>query len=354
MSLASIDLEALRSKLRRAAQSEMPIVDALRDEVRRLDIRPIQESRVPTIAAVATDGGQNHLILDPLHVEILRVVDSNGAEHLLEVLPLTKDPTDLVESVTAIPAMKRLMDRVDMPYDRLSPFLPRPGVDPRPDHLQTLRDLVEWAVVLDMAWDPHLNDRLILRDGLLRTLRFGEAARSRLSASFEEAFRATGRLLVGVAKRSQVLNYLSLALALEQPFTLIGPCYTPVPFHLEQAAFRRYPEWADRQLGRMHLAKLGPHPDSPIYPVDIPHWLIDQTATVFEHVAATAVDSFPVVGYPEPLIRAHEHAVIHGLELEVLADQLLDAIAEGFTTQESEEVIAHITLGRALQSGGWK
>lgn len=354
MSLASIDLATLRSKLRQAARSEMPIIDALREEVRRLDIKPIQESYVPTIAAVATDGGQNHLILDPLHVEILRVVDSNGSEHLLEVLPLTKDPDELLDAIQAIPAMQRLIDRLGLPYHELSPFLPRPGVDPRPDHLQTLRDFIEWAVVLDMAWDPHLEDRLILRDGLLRTLRFGETARARLHASFEAAYQATGRLLVGVAKRSQLLNYLSLALTLEQTFAVIGPCYTPVPAHLEAAAFRRYPEWSDRQLGRMHLAKLGPHPDSPIYPVDIPHWLFDQTALVFQHLAATAVDSFPVVGYPEPLMRAHEHAVIHGLELDVLADELIDAIAEGFTTEQSQEVLAHITLGRALQTGGWK
>ncbi len=354
MSLASIDLETLREKLRRAALSEMPAVDALRQEVRNLRIMPIQESAVPTIAAVATDGGQNHVALDPLHIEILRVVDSTGFEHLLEVLPLSKDLGDLSEQVSVIPAMRQLMDRLDLPYAQLSRFLPQPGTDPRPDHLGTLRDLIEWAVVLEMAWDPDLEHRLILRDGLLRTLKFGDEARQRLDVSFQEAYHQTGRLLVGVAKRSQVLNYLSLAVALEQPFTRIGPLYTQVPLTLEQKAYRRYPEWADQQMGRLHLGKLGAHPDSPVFPVDIPHWLAAHTPTIFEHLAATAMDSFPVVGYPEPLMRAHEHAVIHGLELEVLADELLEALTQGFTTHESEEVIAHVTLGRALQSGGWK
>jgi len=68
-----------------------------------------------------------------------------------------------------------MLERLNVKYKDLSYFLP---VEINPEevnedqirgYVRTLRDILEWAVLLDIAWNPGPGRVLLLRDGLLRT-----------------------------------------------------------------------------------------------------------------------------------------------------------------------------------------
>jgi hypothetical protein len=73
-----------------------------------------------------------------------------------------------------------------------------------------------------------------------------------------------------------------------------------------------------------------------------------------EYLAETAKSAFPTIGYPEPLMKAHEGAVLHGLEMSVLEQMLVDELLGGQPADEADRTFEHVALGRGLQKGGWK
>jgi len=105
-------------------------------------------------------------------------------------------------------------------------------------------------------------------------------------------------------------------------------------------------------FGRLHLVKLVEGRDALILPVDIPEWLMPRRREVFEYLAETAKSSFPVLGYPYPLVRAHENANLSGLEMEIVGDLMSRALIDWVDVDDKEKVLRHITLGRGLIKGG--
>jgi hypothetical protein len=176
-----------------------------------------------------------------------------------------------------------------------------------------------------------------------------------LANAFERAYHETGAMLAGIAKRSKVLSYLSLALTLEGTLRKSYPCFVEVPKALEEECYNFAGTWMKGQaFGKMHLAKLCEGEDTPVFPVDIPFWLLDRRKEVLEYLAETAKASFPVPGYPYPLVKAHENANLQGLEMSVLGDLMVKTVADGMPGNEVERVIRHVTLGRGLILGGTK
>jgi len=175
----------------------------------------------------------------------------------------------------------------------------------------------------------------------------------KMGENFEKAYEETGTMLVGVAKKSKVLNYLSLALTLEETFNRAYPCFCEVPEEIEKESYNWARIWLEGPVfGKLHLAKLSDRRDSLVLPVDIPIWLMPRRKEVLEYLAESAKTSFPIIGYPHPLIKAHENAVLHGLEMEVLSDYLVKSIIKLHTEKEIDKILAHITLGHGLNKGG--
>jgi len=104
----------------------------------------------------------------------------------------------------------------------------------------------------------------------------------------------------------------------------------------------------------MHLVKFTEQKGGLVYPVDVPNWLMNKRKEVLEYAAETSKSSFPNLGYPYPLVKAHENAVLHGLEMEVLADYMIKAVMKGHTQKEQDKILEHISVGRGLSLGGWK
>lgn len=359
MGLDTLDVKLAREELRRALETERPLLEELRRQVRGFRTQELAYRRCYAISPVATDGGENRLTFDPVNLEIIRVVDSDGKERLQKILPLSGgesifraafDPG----STEHEDVLARFLERLGIEYEELSYFLrPSGGRNDLRAAIQSFRDIAEWAVLLDIAWNPGQSTALVIRDGLLRTKALRQEVVSKLAQSFEEAYREQGSLLVGVAKRSKVLNYLSLALALEGTLSKTYPCFCEVSREIERQAHPRWRTWLeDFTFGILHLAKFVDDHDGLVLPVDIPEWLMPRRKEVLEYLAETAKASFPRIGYPEPLIRAHEMAALHGIELSVMEDLLVDELLRDQDPEDARRTFEHVTLGRGLRRGG--
>ena len=193
--------------------------------------------------------------------------------------------------------------------------------------LAMLRELMEWAALMKLASQSPA--KLLIRDGLLRSILLTDVVFQRLRDKFEKLTTKHGHLLVGVAKRSRLLSYLSVALELTKSFGSGDPAYLPVPPDLEREAAPAQYRWiGSRAMGLLHLARLDRGEGVPLMPVDIADWQQGRCAEAMALLHESARASFPLRGYPHALVQAHEHAHMGGLEIEMLESLLLQQVAK--------------------------
>src|SRR5438132_10455861 len=175
MALETIDMTRAREGLRSALEEERPMLVDLRDRVREFDVHELGYRQCYAISPVATDGGEDRLTFEPLNLEIIRVVDSEGLERFQKILPLSGG-TDIFRAAfdrtshDHSPLLAGFLERLDIKYDELSYFLEAGrGEGDLRAAVRPFRDIVEWAVLLDIAWSPGRKTALVIRDGLLRT-----------------------------------------------------------------------------------------------------------------------------------------------------------------------------------------
>ncbi len=360
MILEEKDIKYLQREIEKAIKLEIGGLADLREQIRKLKPKQIGTRQHYAIAPVATDGGENRLSFEPVNIEIIRVVDSEGTKHIEAIVPLTSDVDIYKEFFEEIPILRSFLSRLDIEYRDLSYLLPSEGETSSPrekaissrEYLRHLREIMEWAVLLDIAW----SDRkpLVLRDGLLRTRSLKPATVRKMAKSFENAYRDKDSLLLGVAKRSKVLSYVALSLALEGTFRKPVACYCKVPEEIEKDSYNWARTWqkGDQVFGKLHLVKLIDDPRGIILPIDIPEWLIPRRREVLEYLSETARRSWPVVGYPHPLVQAHEHAVIGGFEMEVISSILERCLIAIHSEDEKAIILELIHIGRELKIGG--
>lgn len=77
MGLESVDFPKLREAVQIAVKAEALNVDKIRQKVQDFEVIHLESRQCHSVAPVAMDGGENQISFDPVHIEILRVVDSN-------------------------------------------------------------------------------------------------------------------------------------------------------------------------------------------------------------------------------------------------------------------------------------
>jgi hypothetical protein len=181
-------LEQVKSSVGKRIESDIRILDKLREEVRQLKgtVRVIQPRSATVVSLVASDGGNNRLFFDPFMIQLIRVVDSYGKEFCIDaVSPMTD--TDILSQAqfesgvpkTVLGVMMR--DLGVSKLSELSPMIPDGRtIRETPERVSPLwvlvyRDLCEWAVLYDrICYQTFATDTLIVRDGLLRSLIFSD------------------------------------------------------------------------------------------------------------------------------------------------------------------------------------
>ncbi|MBC7338488.1 MAG: hypothetical protein H5U04_01240 [Firmicutes bacterium] len=356
-------LRQVRELIARRAEEDRRVLDDLCREVRPLagNVKPIRPRSTTAVSLVGSDGGNNRLLFDPFFMQFVRVVDSYGQEHHIECVSPTTDTEALSRAQftpdgkpkTALGVMMTELG-VDPPLLwNLSPMIPRASMireHPEmvsPSWIQVYRDLCEWAVLYDRIRNHSFaTDTLIVRDGMLRSKVFrGELFirwRQKIEEAIERVWRTQRRriYLVGIAKRSKVLERYRLALAIEGVMLRDEPCYVRVPREMEAKAFV-WPEWArgpeaeggEREApkfvaGDMYFVRFGSRPGDPIWTIDVFSSQSESAGEIFGYLLADAIAGFPVPLYPRCLQKAHEYAQVTGFDLTILQDEIYQAVRD--------------------------
>lgn len=321
-------LARLQRSLELALNQEWPQLSATQKKLTAHRPKPIRDradSRpLPVIATVATDGGENRLSLEPIRLQVVRVADSLGEIYFEEFIAQSLKPEEIVRFFfQSNERLQRFVAYLQLDWQQL---LPQSDFQ-RSHLLSMLRELMEWAALLKLASQPPA--KLLIRDGLLRSVILTDLVFQRIGEKFESLTAKHGHLLVGVAKRSRVLNYLSVALGLNESFPGGEPAYLFIPAELEREAAPAQYRWiGSRAMGWLHIARLDRGENVPLLPVDVAVWQRDRVDEAMSLLHDSGRGSFPVRGYPQALVQAHEHARLGGLEIEMLENMLLDQIGE--------------------------
>ncbi len=326
----------------------------LRNDVRYLrgQVRRIQPRNTTAISLVATDGGNVKLAFDPYLIQLVRVVDSSNNEYCLEVVTPTTDIIELGQRQfnsdgSPVGEMMAYLNVKTLPELSHMIRITNHNKPVSPTWIQVYRELVEWAILFTIVRHKDFaTDTLIVFDGLLRSKVFSKDLFAKYKQGLNDAIERNKKknrniYIVGLAKRSKVLDRYRLALAFENILRCNYPAYVKVPRELEERVYiwSEYARGDDRELGNiteinkfvagsMYFVKFGNRSTDPIWPVDI---FTSQTSVdqiILGHLLADAINGFPIPFYPLCLQKAHEAASLGGLDFEMLQDLVFDGIRE--------------------------
>lgn len=267
------------------------------------------------VATVAADGGENHLHLDPIRIQVLRVADSNGVVYFEEFFPLSLEPHEIIRFFLASSELAQwALSELQVTWQDL---LPRDEYQ-KSVLMATLRELMEWASIMKLMATTSQPPVLVVRDGLLRSVTLNRVLFGAMADRLRRYSAETGNYLVGVAKRSAVLNYLSLVIAMDKVLPVGEAAYVTIPPELEAEAAPATYRWAaPRSMGQLLLARLCPSA-SLVLPIEVPHWYEADTPAILQSLSHDAAVGFPHPGYPLSLVRAHNQASLGGMEMKII------------------------------------
>jgi hypothetical protein len=343
-------LDDLRRQVRRQAARDAAVLDELLAQAREMagEVRTIRPRQGTSVALMAADGGNNAVAFNPFELRIIRVVDSAGRQLMLDVVSPASDIDEVgrrhLDHGRPLTALGRLM--ADLGVDGLRGLSPMmSGRSGR--WVETYRDLCEWAMLYDLVCHrDYVTDTLIVRDGLLRAkifssdlfVQMGQLMRAAVERTAQQERRRVW--IVGLAKRTAVLDHYRLAMSLAGIFDRGSPCFVKVPAALQERVYRwdeylRGPEEPGRggelpkfNLGEMHFVRFGARPGDPIWTADVLAWQAADAQTIFGHLLADAVAGFPVPFYPYCLQQADAHSHVVHLDLDIVQDSLVDAVRD--------------------------
>ncbi|MDD5686012.1 MAG: hypothetical protein PHR63_09740, partial [Methanoregulaceae archaeon] len=119
----TLDISISKEEIKKAIDLEFPKLQGLRTLTKKLDIQELGYRDCYSLATVATDGGENNLTFEPLNLEIIRVVDSEGIERIQKIIPVTTDPDFFIHIFEEIGILKRFLTRLGIEYHDVSYFL---------------------------------------------------------------------------------------------------------------------------------------------------------------------------------------------------------------------------------------
>ena len=343
-------LEQLKRDVRETTARDRSLLENLLADVEVLrgqSVR-IQPRTISSISLVASDGGNNKAEFNPFELQIVRVVDSHGAELLSKV----------VSPQTDLDALANWHTDSERPNDALGLLMKDLGCATLHDLSPMLnnsrksrgwplvyRDLCEWAVLYQLITTNQWGtDTLIVRDGLLRSKIFSKdlfiVMYRRILKAIEEVRRTRHRdlYLVGIAKHSEVHQRYAMAMSVQQVLPAGHPFYVSVPMSLQDKVYL-WPEYIRSpgtqagdgedpkyNAGVMHFVRFGRSASDPVWTADLLEGQQLQAQRVFGSLLGDAVDGFPVPYYPMCLQRADQHARVAGLDMSILRDELARSV----------------------------
>jgi hypothetical protein len=331
-------------------------------------VRVIGSRETTTVAIVATDAGEGVARFDPFILYPIRVVDNFGEVKFLDVVSHHADIRALsYETLSGNNPLARLAQDLGLKtlWD-ISPMIPSPEVPKEqrsPSWVKVYRDLVEWASLYEFvisATASSFSHALILRDGFLRSKIFRPGLFESMWERIREAVSAAESkkrkvYIVGVAKKSKVLDRYRLAFHLEGVFDSPDPLYLPVPPEVERQVYRwgEYAQgneggsWEHFSQGRLYFAKFGEGPYAPVWPIDVWSDQEHEVDQIMGYLLANARAGFPIKDYPLALQQAHRWASMSDFDREVTEGVLYEALRAALEKSgDLDELLLLQTRGR--------
>jgi len=339
-------------------------VEILRSKVKSLRFIPVDPAGSYTsITFKSFDGGMFNLHFDPFEFDIVDVADSNGNIKLKFAAPSgdlrgTNELRVIVEDLEKNPIIRRFLDVLgkDSLVD-ISEILTDKG---------TLMELGELACIFDKVVSAPEDERtIILKDGFLRTKKI----KAELIAPLLDLIKSKKRhvKVIGVAKTSKLMFLLKAAMICERLFPDDMMGYVEIPLDVENMAYR----WSghgmldpkkavplDYAFGSLHIAKLARHKNLFVtveIPKDLknnnPIYTNEEINEIMGHLAKDSVNSYPVIGYPQTMMKAHEFAVSLGLPASILRDSIMKRLVDDTDAELARYVRDAIFLGESVEKG---
>jgi hypothetical protein len=357
------ELADLRTQIADAAEADRAAFDEALADVRRLrsERRAIQPRDANYISLVASDGGHNHLEFNPFALQIVRVMDSYGRQILLDVAPARADLLAVGRRHLADGEPKSTLGRmmVDLGVETLPDLSPVLKANPdSASWFQVYREICEWAALYELVCHrEHAGSVVVVHDGLLRSKVFKSDLFIQLYNRMQTAIEKTRTtykrdiFVVGLAKRSQVVQHYQLAMAVEDLFPSGGPYYVPVPYEFQEKLYRwsEYirppdPEAAGElpkfNIGSMQLVRFGPSRGDPVWTVDLLASQVGRAQEIFGCLLADARNGFPIPFYPKCLQQADHFAQVTEFDRDILDDLFTEAVKKVVGEQGRTEVEA--------------
>ena len=347
------------SKLMEVQQEK---VERLRKLVRTLKFIPIDPAgSYHPVTFRAFDGGLFNMHFDPFEFDIVEVADSDGNLKLKFAAPSGDfDDKDTLKSIikdlNSNPIIRAFLDILGQDsLDEISEILTNKG---------SLMEIGEFACIFNKLASVSPDERtIILKDGLLRTKKIKAELIEKLRKKLEDD--KVHVKLVGVAKTSKVVFLLKAALMCENIFPRNQMGYVEIPREIENRAYT----WSghgkvnlekplDYAFGNLYIAKLS-RTKNMLVTVEIPKDLKNgrkiysdtEVMEIMGYLAKDSMHSYPVMGYPQTIMRAHEHAVSLGLPSSILRDKIMDILVKGTDPRLAEYVRDSKMLGEIVEKG---
>lgn len=330
---------------------------ALRKKVQNLKFVPIDPGdQSSSIAFKSFDSGIFNLNFSPFEFHIVHVTDSHGNTKLNFASPggdLEDDKRQrMISNLDANPTFKKFLDTLDVPS--LS------EVSSIPLDKETMMQLSEFACIFEKITNALPDDPvMIMKDGLLRTKKIKKNLIEILRKKILEKKHQIK--VVGIAKASNIMFLINAALVCEKVFPFNQMGYVEIPLNLEKMAYT----WSghgkldytddqplDYAFGRLYVAKLA-RDNSMLVTIEIPHDFQNDKPTytsneihgIMGNLAKDSMHSYPVLGYPKTIVKAHESIA----SLEIPSSMLREEILAKFMEQADPELSEYIRNSTFLE-----
>lgn len=340
--------------------NQMRKMNMLREKIRGLEVIPIEPagSYMP-MTFKSFDGGRFDMHFEPFEFEVVKVADSSGNIRMNFAAPVgdlgnDKGLDEMLKPLNSHPVMRQFLDIMGKSsLIEISDILTAKG---------TLMEIAEFACMFDAIRHASKDNRtIILKDGLLRTKKI----RHELIPSLVKVLHANKDhvKVIGVAKTSRLVFLLQAALACEKIFPREQMGYVRIPLGIENMAYRwsgagtllrEIPTKLTYSFGNLYIAKLSRHKDL-FVTVELPQrtdgssiYSEAEVTEIMSYLAKDSMYSYPMIGYPQTIMRAHESAAGLGIPASMLHESIMKGLVDKSDPSLAQYIRDSIMLDEAV------
>lgn len=341
-------------------QNQVGKFNELRQKVKTLQFVPIDPvGNYQTVTYKAIDGGKMNISFDPLEIDLVEVADSYGNLKMRFLVPKSDEDVNIEGNIDYLdnePIIAKFLNLLNQKSLKdISEILTDSG---------TYMEISEWACLFERIMDQKDEPIVIMRDGLLRTKKLKSELIPILVNTLKD--KRNYVKLVGVSKVSKILTLLSSAVFVEHiiPSDKIG--FIKIPKDLEIQTYK----WTGKgkisesnksiyyAFGDLYIAKLARNSNL-LVTVEIPRDLKndediynkDDINRIMGHLAKDSSHSYPVIGYPQTIMRAHEAAARVGLPASIIKDKIIEKMTMLMSSDTKEFLKNSYMLKESVDKG---